>query len=165
MVWIASHHDTRNLALWSIRQSTITLMRRPNPAASSAIVRLARKLKEMLFGRTLFHDRPQVLSKIQLLRGRTGIAVVMLVRQHRNLFRNRAWWYVVPICNSLAPDYIVYFDANSWIQGGSLFHDSHRLSAEGAVQSQPRLGAALLGGATANLLPQSTAHLHGSSRL
>ena len=117
----------------------------------------------MLFGRTLFHDRHQVLFKIQLITGQTFVAVVMLVRQHRNLFHNRVWWYVVPTCNSLAPYYIVYFDANNWIKGGALFDDSHHLSAEGAVQFQPRLGALL--GATADLLPQSIAHLQGSSRL
>jgi hypothetical protein len=72
--------------------------------------------------------------------------------------------HVAQIRNLLAPDYIIYFDANSWIQGHSLFDDPHHLPARGAVQFKQRLGI-LLGHATLDLSLQSTAYLQGNSRL
>jgi hypothetical protein len=91
----------------------------------------------------------------------------MPMRQvHRNLSYDTRWWlqYVAQMCNLLAPYYVIYVDTNSWIQGDSLFDDPHRLSAQGTVQFKQRLSI-LLGPATVDLSPQSTAYLQGSSCL
>lgn len=72
--------------------------------------------------------------------------------------------HVVQICNLLAPDYVIYIDANSWIHGHSLFDDPHHPPAQGAVKFKQGL-CILLGHTTLDLLPQFTAYLQGNSRL
>ncbi len=127
-------------------------MRHRNPAASPAILRLPRKLKKCSLALP-YSDRPKVLSNIQPITGQTIVAVELLVRQHRNLFRNRSGRTLH--CNLLVPDCIISFDANSWTQSDSLFDD---------LPFQPRLGP-LLRPASVALSPQATAHSQGSSSL
>ncbi len=65
--------------------------------------------------------------------------------------------HVPLMCNLLEPDYVIYDDANSWIQGHRRLDDPHHLSAQSEVQFNQHL-CFLLG-------PQSAAYLQGSSRL
>ena len=65
-------------------------------------------------------------------------------------------------CNLLSPDYVIYFDANSWIQGHSLFDVPHHLPDQSTVQIEQCI---LLGHTTLDLSPQSKAYLQGNSHL
>ena len=71
--------------------------------------------------------------------------------------------HVAQLSNLLAPHYGICFDANSWIQGNSLFDNPDHLSAWGEVQFEQSL--ILLGHTTLDLLPQSTAYSQEGSRL
>jgi hypothetical protein len=104
---------------------------------------------------------------IQLVTGLTIVVAEIPMRQvHRNLpYETRCWpRYVAQMCNLHAPYYVLYIDANSWIQGLSFFDDPHHLSAAGVVQLKQRLGI-LLGPSTVDLSLQSAAYLQGSARL
>ena len=71
--------------------------------------------------------------------------------------------YTAQKCKLLAPDYVIYFDANGWIQGHSLFDVPHHLHAQGAVPFEQRW--IQFGHATLDFSPQSKAYLQGNSCL
>lgn len=72
--------------------------------------------------------------------------------------------HVAQLCNLLAPDYVIYLEANSRMQDYSLFDDPHHLPAQGDVQFKQRL-CILLAHATLDRSPQSAANLQGNSSL
>ena len=71
--------------------------------------------------------------------------------------------HAVQKCSLLAADYLIYFDAKSWVPGHSPFDVPHHLPDQGAVQLKQR--CILVGHATLDLPLQSKAYLQGNSCL
>ncbi len=83
------------------------------------------------------------------------------VPRRPNSARRLSELHVAQVCKLLASDYVIYCDANRWIQGHSFFDDPHHQPVRGAVRFKQCL-CILLGHTTS---PQSTAYLQGNSGL